>query len=101
MPASFMPSSDIILGIWNSTTNLDSWINNVVASMTNGVRRTARMSQLVYSGTAYQLGVMVRWMWLILPLAMAILSILLLIGSESSRCMEGESFDISVVRGRW
>jgi hypothetical protein len=79
MPASFMHSSDITLGIWNSTTNLDSWVNNVVASMTNVVRRTARMSQPVYNRAAYQLGVMVRWTWLILPLAMVILSILLLI----------------------
>jgi hypothetical protein len=71
--------TDLIRGIWNGTTNSEVWISNLALSMTNVIRSTSTTSRDVYNGTAFQLGVNVRWWWLSLPYALVVCSILLLI----------------------
>jgi len=71
-------SSDLIAGIWNGTTDPQGWIQNVATSMSNIVRSTNSTSRPEYDGSAYQLGVSVRWAWLTLPAVLVACSVLLL-----------------------
>ncbi|KAK3067114.1 hypothetical protein LTR53_016205, partial [Teratosphaeriaceae sp. CCFEE 6253] len=71
-------SSDLIAGIWNGTTDPSGWIGNVATSISNVVRATDASARAEYDGSAYQLGVSVRWAWLTLPAALAACSVLLL-----------------------
>ena len=74
------PSTDVIQAIWNSTTgDLDIWIKNVALSMTNGLRAYDPAPDDIYNGTGYQLGVQVRWEWIILPAVLVLSSLLILI----------------------
>ena len=72
-------SSDITEAIWNGTQNLDRWINNVAASMTKNVRSGSPLARPAYNGTAYQLGVKVRWAWIALPTAIVLFSFIFLV----------------------
>ena len=49
--------------------------------MTNVVRTTIPMTDELYNGTGFQLGVRVRWEWLVLPAAMVGLSLLFLMAT--------------------
>ncbi|KAF2422356.1 hypothetical protein EJ08DRAFT_682680 [Tothia fuscella] len=71
-----LPSTDTIEVIWNATTNLDGWIQNVATSITNIIRTDTPLSRAVFNGTAYQLAYVVRWEWLALPAALVLLSVL-------------------------
>ena len=71
-------SSDITEAIWNGTQNLDKWINNVATSMTKNVRSGSPLSRPIYNGTAYQLAVKVRWVWIALPTAIVLFSFIFL-----------------------
>lgn len=71
-------SNDLIRGIWNGTTDIDRWIDNVATSMSNVVRTTNKSCRPEYSGTALALTVQVRWLWLILPASLVVLSIVYL-----------------------
>lgn len=75
------PTNDYVQAIWNGTENLDAWIKNLALSMTNVVRTTIPMTDELYSGTGLQLGVRVRWEWLVLPAAMVGLSLFFLIAT--------------------
>ena len=77
--ASQKPTNDYVQAIWNGTENLDGWIKNLALSMTNVVRTDVPMTDELYNGTGLQLGVRIRWEWLILPAAMVGLSLLFLI----------------------
>jgi len=72
------PSSDAIEALWNGTSNLNAWMQNLAVSMTNVVRSSDQASHAVYNGTAFQLGVTVRWVWISLPAAMVVASLLFL-----------------------
>jgi hypothetical protein len=72
-------SSDWTQAIWEASPDLDQWINNLAVSMTNVVRAGTPALEPTYNGTAYQLGVSVRWWWLALPVAMVVLSLIFLI----------------------
>ena len=73
-------SSDITQAIWNATTaDLDGWMKNVALSMTNALRVFNPALDDVYNGTGYQLGVQVRWRWIILPAVLVLSSLLILI----------------------
>ena len=69
-------SSDATEAIWNGTQNLDKWIDNLASSMTNNVRIGSPLSRPLYNGTAYQLGVKVRWLWIVLPTAVVLFSLI-------------------------
>ena len=69
---------DSILAIWNGTTNQDWWISNLAMSLTNHIRTANPASDSRFDGTAYQLGVKIRWVWLALPVAMVVFAILFL-----------------------
>ena len=74
------PSSDVIQAIWNATTgDLDVWIKNVALSMTNALREFNSAPDDLYNGTGYQLGIQVRWRWIILPAVLVLSSLLILI----------------------
>ncbi|KAK3117661.1 hypothetical protein LTR53_000790 [Teratosphaeriaceae sp. CCFEE 6253] len=72
-------SSELMKGIWNGTNDPTAWISNIAMSLTNVVRSTNSTPQAEYNGTAFQPGVSVRWIWLSLPAALVVLSILFLI----------------------
>ena len=73
-------SSDIIQAIWNATAaDLDGWMKNVALSMTNALREFNPAPDDMYNGTGYQLGVQVRWEWIILPAVLVLSSLLILI----------------------
>lgn len=72
-------TSDLVRGIWNGTTDMDSWISNLATSMTNVIRSTNTSSRPQYNGTPYELMVIVRWKWIVLPAALVAMSILFLI----------------------
>ena len=77
---SWSPASDIIQAIWNATlSDLDMWMKNVALSMTNALRAFDPASNDMYNGTGYQLGVQVRWWWIILPAALVVSSFITLI----------------------
>jgi hypothetical protein len=78
--SSSVPSSDTIEAIWNGTVaGLDIWVKNLALSMTNVVRTSAPATNSLYNGTAYQLGIRVRWEWLLLPATMVLMSLFLLV----------------------
>ena len=69
---------DSMLAIWNGTTNQTWWISNLATSLTNHIRTASPASDARFNGTAYQLGVKIRWVWLALPVAMVVFAILFL-----------------------
>lgn len=72
--------SDPIDAVWRASSNLDPWIKRLALSMTNALRNgSAAPSHSFYDGTGYQLGVSIRWQWIILPAALVLLSILFLV----------------------
>ncbi|KAK5680162.1 hypothetical protein LTS10_007089 [Elasticomyces elasticus] len=77
-------SSDLIAGVWNGTRDPQSWIENVATSMTNVIRATNSSTRTEFDGKAYQLGVSVRWQWLVLP-AILVASSVLLLGTVMAR----------------
>ena len=77
--SSYNPSSDTVLGIWNASSDLDSWIKNLALSMTNVIRTNTPHSDDMYNGTAYHLGYQVRWEWIVLPATLVLISTLVLI----------------------
>jgi hypothetical protein len=72
-------SSNLMQGLWNGSTDPDAWIEDLATSLTNVMRKTNSSQRAEYEGTAYQLGVTVRWHWTVLPAALVELSIVLLI----------------------
>jgi len=64
-------SSDVVdTLLWAASGDLDKWIKNLAASMTNFVRTHRPQSDSMYNGTGYDLGVEVRgssslsrWFW--------------------------------------
>ena len=70
-------SSDAVQAIWNGTVNLDGWMQNLATSISNIIRTDIPSARDVFDGTAYELGYVVRWNWLILPAALVLLSFLL------------------------
>ena len=75
------PSSDAVQAIWNASADLDSWIKNVADSMSNAVRTTTPATSDIYNGTGYQLGIRVRWLWIILPAVLVVSSLMILIAA--------------------
>ncbi|KAE8454181.1 hypothetical protein EG329_005106 [Mollisiaceae sp. DMI_Dod_QoI] len=61
-----------------ATTFQDGWIERFTTTLTNHVRTAVPGSKVLYDGTAFQLGIVVRWWWLALPVAMVAMSMLLL-----------------------
>ncbi len=74
-----LASSDTITGIWNSSADLDPWINSVAGSLTSVIRHSQPSQETFYNGTGFELGYDVRWPWIMLPAAMVILSLFVLV----------------------
>jgi len=74
----FIANNDLILGMWNGTRDPDTWISNLATSMTNAVRSLNATSTPNANGTPYELAITVRWLWLVVPIALVFLSILFL-----------------------
>ncbi|EMC94526.1 hypothetical protein BAUCODRAFT_551020 [Baudoinia panamericana UAMH 10762] len=72
-------SSDVMGGVWNGTRNPQAWIQDIATSLTNVVRVYNQTNRDEYNGTAYQLGVNVRWTWISLPTTLVVLSIVFLL----------------------
>ena len=82
------PDNDMVQAVWNSSADLDFWIKNVAASMTNVIRTTTPAPEDdMYIGTGYNLGYYVRWTWVILTgfIVAASLFLLLAVMIETGR----------------
>ncbi len=73
------PSNDVVDALWAASGDLDGWIKNLAAGMTNFVRTVRPQSDSMYDGTGYELGVEVRWGWIVLPVALVLASLLMLV----------------------
>ena len=77
-----LPSSDMIAGIWNSSTDLDTWIKSIAAGISSVIRESDTQTPAEsksYQGTGSQLGYDVRWPWIILPAFCVALSLIILV----------------------
>jgi hypothetical protein len=82
-------SIDAIWTAWGNSGDLDPWIKQLALSMTNALRTFgdqgyssygySQPTYPRYNGTAYQLGVSVRWSWIVLPAALVLLSVVFLV----------------------
>jgi len=60
--------------LWNgSTVDPQAFIDNLAASMTNSMRLYSISSRPALNGTAFQLAIVIRWEWLVLPVALVFL----------------------------
>lgn len=76
------PSSDFVQAIWYASADpggLNAWIQTLARTVTNVIRTRAPQSSGLYNGKAYQLGVRVRWPWVILPTSLVLSSLIILI----------------------
>ena len=76
------PSSDFVQAIWYASADpggLNTWIQTLARTVTNVIRTRAPQSSGLYNGKAYQLGVRVRWPWVILPTSLVLSSLIILI----------------------
>jgi len=74
------PSSDSVQAIWNSSADLNTWLQTVAGSMTNVIRTfDSGDHNEMYNGTGYRLGYDVQWMWLSLPAVLVASSLLILV----------------------
>ena len=74
-----LSSSDVVQALWNATTDLDTWMQNVASSLTNVVRSfDPAPRQSAFDGIGFHPGYDVRWLWIILPAVMVATSLLLL-----------------------
>lgn len=63
-----------------TTVEVDAWIQNIATGLTNAVRSdSSRWLKEEYNGTQYELAVVVRWAWLVLPGALVLSSLAFLI----------------------
>ncbi|KAF2116214.1 hypothetical protein BDV96DRAFT_45602 [Lophiotrema nucula] len=69
----YTPSSDAIEGLWNGSSDLHTWAQDVV-------RSSSPVTRPEYDGATQVPGVIVRWEWLAFPAAVVGLSIVLLVG---------------------
>ncbi|KAF2155789.1 hypothetical protein K461DRAFT_310403 [Myriangium duriaei CBS 260.36] len=61
------------------TDNVQPWIESFSNALTNHLRvANSSVPRPEYAGTAYELAIVVRWRWLIFPVALVLLSILFL-----------------------
>lgn len=74
-----IPSNDMVRAIQNATANLDGWIKNLAASMSNVVRTSNPSTDDMYNGTAYMSVIQVKWLWISLPAALVVSSLALLV----------------------
>jgi hypothetical protein len=80
-------SSDWILAMQNSSSDLSTWIERLVLSMTNDIRTSgdldpnSRGNQYHYAGSAYGQAphVQVNWFWVAYPVSLMVLAFLYLI----------------------
>jgi hypothetical protein len=76
---SSIASSDGVDAVWRASANLDPWMQQVALSMTNALRNSSgQPSHARYNGIGYQLGISIRWLWIALPAAMVLLSLVFL-----------------------
>ncbi|KAL8847544.1 MAG: hypothetical protein Q9221_007403 [Calogaya cf. arnoldii] len=74
-------SADIITAMWpatQSTRSIDDWIENVAASMTDGIWTTDQEPDDYCKGSGFQLAYHVRWGWIMPPVALLLASLLVL-----------------------
>jgi hypothetical protein len=71
----------LAMGVWRASTISDAWISRTATSLTNLVRASDSVSRGQYNGTACELGVAVRWQWIILPACLVLVSVLLLVAT--------------------
>jgi hypothetical protein len=72
-PNGTYPTNNYVQTAWSLSSELDSWISNTTFSLTNVIKRGEQAYDSQYDGTAFALGVNVRWYWLSLPLAFSLL----------------------------
>lgn len=73
-------SSEYAMGIWYASRDLDTWIQTLATSMTNVIRTMGEAEpEIQYDGTGYQLGYDVRWVWIVLPAILVVMSLLILV----------------------
>ena len=67
-------TTDVMKSLWNgSTVDPQAFIDNLAASMTNSMRLYNISSRPALNGTAFQLAIVIRWEWLVLPVALVFL----------------------------
>lgn len=72
-------ASDWLWPMHDASENLDKWIKKLAHSMTNVIRAQSSNQIEAYNGEAFQLGIQVRWEWIILPAVLVVSSLALLI----------------------
>ena len=79
-----LPSSDFVQAIWYASADpgdLNAWSQNLAKGITNVIRTTAPQPSGLYDGKAYQLGIRVRWPWIVLPTSLVLASLIILIST--------------------
>ena len=73
-------SNDVMQAIWYASADLNNWIDNVAASMSQVVRTNIPQSDSVYDGTAFILiyEYQIRWGWITMPAVLVASSVVLL-----------------------
>jgi hypothetical protein len=77
-------STQFIEAIWDEWVDMEQLVSNLARSMTNNIRQSSPAAPYpMYAGTAYREMdlVNVRWVWLLLPIALVLCSIVFLISS--------------------
>ena len=78
------PSNDFVQAIWYASADpedLNGWCQTLAKSITNVIRTSGPPPSGLYDGKAYQLGVRVRWPWVILPVSLVLASLIILIAT--------------------
>ena len=75
----YSTTSDAVEAIWSGTQDLQAWISKVSLSLTNAIRESSPAQSTTFNGTAYKLSIIVRWGWIALPLALTVITIVLLV----------------------
>lgn len=79
-----LPSSDFVQAIWYASADpgdLNDWTQTLARGITNVIRTTAPQPSGLYDGKAYQLGIRVRWAWIILPASLVLASLIILMST--------------------
>lgn len=65
-----------LTGIWKGTADMDAWIANLAAAVSNVIRTANVTERPEYNGIQYVQTVRVRWYWIVLPALLTFASIL-------------------------
>ncbi|KAF2148019.1 hypothetical protein K461DRAFT_298124 [Myriangium duriaei CBS 260.36] len=71
--------SALVLGMWKGSEDPEGWITGLAGSLSNTVRSMNPISRSQYQGTSYELSIVIRWTWLVFPIALILSTFVLLV----------------------